>query len=216
MRFLIIGLLAIAIPLNGAGADVADAAKARDAVAVRALLKQGVDVNAAQGDGMTALHWAATNGDAALTQMLLSAGANVRATTRLGGITAMHMASQGGHGQVVAALIAAGADRNAPTTTGATPLMLAARSGSAETVTKLVETGADINAKENGFGQTALMVAAGLDRADVVKLLLARGADWKAASAVVDLQSLTASPMDDGSGRPQPAAAAPRGPDVAG
>src|SRR5688572_22499073 len=116
---LIFGLLALAIPLQGAGADVADAAKARDAVAVKALLKQGADVNAAQGDGMTALHWAAANGDAALTQMLLSAGANIRATTRLGGITAMHMASQGGHAQVVSALIAAGADRNAATATGA-------------------------------------------------------------------------------------------------
>ncbi len=102
------------------------------------------------------------------------------------------------------------------TTTGATPLMLAARSGSSETVTKLVETGADINAKEHGFGQTALMVAAGLDRAEVVTLLLARGADWKAASAVADLQALTASPTEDGTGRPQPAPAAARGPDVAG
>ena len=212
----IVGLLAIAIPLRGAGADVADAAKARDAAAVKALLKQGADVNAAQGDGMTALHWAAANGDAALTQMLLSAGANIRATTRLGGITAMHMASQGGHAQVVAALIAAGADRNAATATGATPLRLAARSGSTETVMKLVETGADVNAKEKGFGQTALMVAAGLDRADVVKLLLARGADWKTASAVADLKTLTASPTEDGTGRPQPAAAATRGPDVAG
>jgi ankyrin repeat protein len=114
---------------------------------------------------------------------------------------------------VVAALITAGADRNSPTTTGATPLMLAARSGSTDTVMKLVETGADINAKENGFGQTALMVAAGLDRADVVKLLMARGADWKAASSVADLKALT-SPMEDGSGRPQPPAG--RGPDVAG
>ena len=76
------------VPLQAViGLDVADAAKARDAAAVKALLKQGADVNAAQGDGMTALHWAATNGDAALTQMLLSAGANIRATTRLGGIT---------------------------------------------------------------------------------------------------------------------------------
>ena len=204
------------ITLHASGADVAIAAKGRDAVAVKALLKQGADVNGAQGDGMTALHWAANHGDAALTQMLLSAGANIRATTRLGGITAMHIASQGGHAQVVAALIAAGADRNAPTATGATPLMLAARSGSTDTVTKLIETGADINAKEKGFGQTALMVAAGLDRADVVQLLLARGADWKAASAVADLKALTASPTEDGSGRPQPAAATPRGPDVAG
>jgi ankyrin repeat protein len=202
------------VPSAG-GADVADAAKARDAAAVKALLKQGADVNASQGDGMTALHWAASNGDAALAQMLLSAGANIRATTRLGGITPLHMASQAGHAQVVAALIAAGADTNLATSTGATALMLAARSGSSDAVTKLVETGADINAKEKGFGQTALMVAAGLDRADVVRVLLARGADWKAASSVADLKALS-SPMEDGSGRPGPPPAAAGRLDVAG
>ena len=212
---LAIALLMAAIDLQATGADIADAAKARDAVAVKALLKQGADVNAAQGDGMTALHWAATNGDAALAQMLLAAGANIRATTRLGGITALHMASQGGHAQVVAALIAAGADRNSTTSTGATPLMLAARSGDTETVTRLVETGADINAREKGFGQTALMVAAGLDRAGVVRVLLARGADWKIASSIADLKALS-SPMEDGSGRPQPPAGSRPGPDVAG
>lgn len=218
-RVLAVILLAILVPgasVPGAsGAEVAEAAKAKDAAAVKALLKSGADVNAAQGDGMTALHWAATNGDAPLVQMLLSAGANVRATTRLGGITALHMASQGGHSEVVAALIAAGANPNLATSTGATALMLAARSGSTDTVTRLVETGADINAKEKGFGQTALMIAAGLDRADVVKLLLSRGADAKIASAVADLKSLTAV-MDDGSGPPQPPAGAQRGPDVAG
>ena len=105
--------------------------------------------------------------------MLLSAGANLRATTRLGGITALHMASQGGHANVVAALMAAGADANTITSTGATAVMLAARAGSSDTVTRLVETGADVNLKEKAFGQTALMIAAGLDRADVVRLLLA-------------------------------------------
>jgi len=202
-RLLIVGLLLAGVPLHGASStDVADAAKARDAVAVKALLKQGADVNAAQGDGMTALHWAASNGDAGLAQMLLSAGANIRATTRLGGITPLHMASQAGHAPVVAALIAAGADTNLATTTGATAVMLAARSGNSDTVTRLVETGADVNAREKAFGQTALMVAAGLDRADVVRLLLARGADWKVASSVADLKALT-SVMDDGTGRPQ-------------
>jgi uncharacterized protein len=204
----------LAAGLHASGADVADAAKARDAAAVRALLKQGADVNAAQGDGMTALHWAASNGDAALTQMLLSAGANIRATTRLGAITPLLMASQAGHAQVVATLLAAGADANSSTATGATALMLAARSGSTETVTRLVETGADVNAREKGFGQTALMVAAGLDRADVVRLLLARGADWKAASSIADLKSLTTI-MDDGTGRPQQQAPA-SGRDVPG
>ena len=45
-------------------ADIADAAQAKNAAAVKKLLKDGADVNAAQGDGMTALHWAALNGDA--------------------------------------------------------------------------------------------------------------------------------------------------------
>src|SRR5581483_7276162 len=60
-----------------------DAAQAGDREAVRALLKQAADVNAAQGDGMTALHWAALKNDAELAQTLLFAGANVRATTRI-------------------------------------------------------------------------------------------------------------------------------------
>jgi ankyrin repeat protein len=208
-------VLSMVAGVHASSTDVADAAKARDAAAVKALLKQGADVNAAQGDGMTALHWAASNGDAGLAQMLLSAGANIRATTRLGGITALHMASQAGHAPVVAALLAAGADPNAATSTGASALMLAARSGNSDTVTRLVETGADINAKEKGFGQTALMVAAGLDRADVVRLLIARGADWKAASAIADLKALS-SPMEDGSGRPGQPPAAPGRIDVPG
>ena len=210
-----LGLAAILITATHASStDVADAAKRKDAATVKELLRSGADVNAAQGDGMTALHWAATNGDAALTQMLLSAGANIRATTRLGGITPLLMASQAGHAEVVASLLAAGAPANSSTATGATALMLAARSGNADTVTRLVENGADINAREQGFGQTALMVAAGLDRVDVVKLLMSRGADWKTASSVADLKALTTI-MDDGTGRPQQQAPA-SGRDVPG
>src|SRR5215510_13326493 len=88
---------------------VADAAMAKDAAAVRALVSKGADINTPQGDGMTALHWAAKNGDASLAQMLLYAGANVRATTRLGGYTALHLASQAGATDVVKTLLAAGA-----------------------------------------------------------------------------------------------------------
>jgi ankyrin repeat protein len=184
---------ALAAALHAAPGDltVADAARLGDAATVRTLLKGGADVNAAQGDGMTALHWAAQKGDAALASMLLSAGANVRATTRLGGHTPIHLASQGGHARVVAALLASGAPADVKTSTGATPLMLAARSGSVDTATRLIENGAPIDAKESTHGQTALMVAAGLDRADIVKLLLARGADASIASSVVDLNALT-------------------------
>ena len=68
-------------------APVADAAMQGNKDAVRSLLKQAADVNAAQGDGMTALHWAAMKNDADLAQTLLFAGANVRATTRIGSYT---------------------------------------------------------------------------------------------------------------------------------
>ena len=108
-------VIAIALTawLHAASAPVADAAMTRDREAVKTLLKGGADVNAAQGDGMTALHWAARNGDAELTQMLLFAGANVKATTRLGGYTALMMAAEQGHATVIAALLSGGADAKA-------------------------------------------------------------------------------------------------------
>ncbi|MGE0460530.1 MAG: ankyrin repeat domain-containing protein [Vicinamibacterales bacterium] len=191
--FSLLAAVVLAAALHAAPGDltVADAARAGDLAAVRALLQKGADVNEAQGDGMTALHFAAQRGEADLAGLLLTAGANPKATTRLGAYTPLHLASLAGHARVVAALIAAGAAVDVPTATGATPLLLAARSGSTDTVTRLVENGAAIDAMEAAHGQTALMVAAGLDRADVVKLLLARGANATVASKVVDLNALT-------------------------
>ena len=119
-------------------ADGGDAAATRRRV--RALMQAAADVNAAQGDGMTALHWAAMHSDAELATLLLYAGANVRATTRLGGYTPLHLASQAG----AAPVIEPPGRRAAPTSTratatGATPLMLAAASGNADAVSVLLE-----------------------------------------------------------------------------
>ncbi|MFN8061734.1 MAG: ankyrin repeat domain-containing protein [Vicinamibacterales bacterium] len=177
-------------------APVADAAMNHDRDAVRRLLREGGDVNAAQGDGMTALHWAAMNGDADIAGMLLYGGANTRATTRLGGYTALHLAAQNGRTPVIQALLKSAALVNAVTSTGATPLMLAAASGDLDAVTALVDGKADVNATETANGQTALMFAAAVDRAAVVKLLMARGADATVATKVVDLRGVTA-PEED-------------------
>src|SRR5215203_2374781 len=98
----------LSIGVSAAESPVADAAARGDRDAVKSLLKQAADVNGAQGDGMTALHWAAMNGDAELAQMLIFAGANVRATTRLGTYTPLYLASQQGHATVIQALIKAG------------------------------------------------------------------------------------------------------------
>ena len=163
----------------------------RDREAVRALLKNGEDVNAAQGDGMTALHWAARNGDLELTQMLLYAGANVKAATRLGGYTPLLMAADQGHATVIAALVAGGADVKASNALGTTPLMLAAASGNPQAVTILVENGAEIEAREKTFGQTPLMFAASNNRVEAVKALIKAGADLKTTSKVNNVGNLS-------------------------
>jgi ankyrin repeat protein len=184
--------LALTAWLNAAGpAPVADAAMAHDRDAVKALLKSGADVNAAQGDGMTALHWASRNGDAELAQMLLFAGANVKATTRLGGYTPLMMAAEQGHATVIAALLTSGADPKAANNLGTTPLMLAAASGNPQAVTTLVENGAEIDAQEKTFGQTPLMFAAATNRVDAIKALVKAGANLKATSKVNNVGSLS-------------------------
>jgi ankyrin repeat protein len=188
----VVGAMCLSAVLSAQGASqVADAAMAKDVTTVRALLKQGADVNAAQGDGMTALHWAASNGDLGLAQMLMYAGANLRATTRLNGYSPLFLASREGQSSVVEALLKAGAEADARSSTGSTPLMLAAASGNVEAVRLLLDARADPTAKETARGQTALMFAAAYNRVGAVELLTQRGADVGATSKVVDLYELT-------------------------
>ena len=171
-----------------ADSPVADAAMRGDTARVRALIKQGADVNAAQGDGMTALHWAATRGDAAEIAVLTYAGARVEALTRNGNYTPLHLAARGGRVAAVKALLKVGANAKAVTSTGgATPLHLAAGIGSPEAIAALLDAGAEVDARETAFGQTPLMWAANYDRVDAVKLLIARGADIKAVSKVENI-----------------------------
>jgi ankyrin repeat protein len=172
-------------------ANVAEAAMNGDTTTIRTLIKQGADVNSAQGDGTTALHWAALKGNVELARMLLYAGANPRSTTRLGGYTPLLMASRNGDAAMIDALLSNGADVKDKTTTGVTPLMFAAESGHVDAVKLLLDKGADVNAKENARGETALTFAAANGRTDVIRLLTARGANVKVTTKVVDLTAYT-------------------------
>src|SRR5215831_4242929 len=137
------GMMLAAGPMTGAAA-VVDAAMTGNRDAVRALLKDGADVNTAQADGMTALHWAAQKGDVELAKVLLYASANVRATTRIGGYTPLLIASKNGDAEMIEALIGGGADANNATTNGTTALMLAAAAGKVDAVRALLAKGADV------------------------------------------------------------------------
>ena len=171
----------------GPDAPVADAAMRDDVEAVRALLADGADVNAAHGDGMTGLHWAALNGNAEIARLLIGAGAALEAGTRLGAHTPLHVAARAGHGEIVEVLAGAGADAAALTETGAAPLHFAAAAGNVRAVTALLEHGAPVDAQEPEWGQTPLMFAAALGRTEAVVALLEAGADATIAARVMDL-----------------------------
>ena len=192
LRVNVLGALVMTALLFGVAAapesPLADAAMQGDAEAVRELLDRGADVNAPQGDGMTALHWAAYRGDVGVAELLMRAGADVKTQTRIGSYTPLHLASQAASAPLVEMLVEAGGDVHARTTnSGATVLHLAATAGSRDAVATLLERGAEVDVREPAWGQTPLMFAAAANRAEVVEELLAGGADPAITTTVIDV-----------------------------
>ena len=175
-------LLTLSAGLTAGPSDVADAAMRGDTASVRALLAQKADVNAPQGDGATALHWAVYRGDKELVRVLVRAGANVKAANREGA-TPLWLASVIGDADIVSALVEAGADPNEKLPLGRTPLMVASRTGKLEAMKVLIDRGADVNAKDTLRGTTPIMWAADEGHAAAIKLLIDRGADINARSS---------------------------------
>jgi ankyrin repeat protein len=203
-----IWVLCTIVPMRAAPKDarVADAAMQGHTATVRALLKEGADVNVAQGDGTTALHWAAVNDDLEMAQMLLDARANVKATTRNDAITPLLMASQNGNPRMIELLLQAGAEVNSPAATGITPIMLAVAGSSEDAVRVLVQHGADVNAKEDTYGQTPLMFAAAFNRPEAIKVLLLNGAKPNTGTKVRIPRARGGGPRGLASDDPKPAA----------
>ena len=153
-----------------------DAVKSGDKAAVRALLSQRADVNAAQPDGATALAWAAQRDDLESAELLLQAGANVNAANEYGA-TPLWLACTRANAAMVDKLLQAGANPNVALLTGETPLMAAAERGSLDVVKLLLARGANVNAKETRGGQSALMWAVAEKESQVVQALVEQGAD---------------------------------------
>jgi ankyrin repeat protein len=179
-----IGLLVLVASVAAAAADLrlVEAVKNRDQATARTLLKQNIDVNAAQPDGATALHWAAHWNDVDTADLLIRARANVNAANDFG-VTPLSLACTNGGAAMVEKLLKAGANPNAALPTGETVLMTCARTGKADAVRPLLALGVEVNAKEQSRGQTALMWAAAEGHAEIVRLLLENRADIRARSS---------------------------------
>ena len=174
-------LLIAAASLSAAGteASLADAAERMDRKAMVGLIARGAAVDAAQVDGMTALHWAAYNDDMEAANLLIAAGANIKAANRYG-LTPISLAATNGNAAMIQALLDAGADANTTRLGGETVLMTASRTGKVDAVRVLLAYGADPNRAEEGDGQTALMWAAAEGHAEVIETLVHNGADLNA------------------------------------
>ena len=173
-------LLSVTVAVRAATSDVADAMMRGDVAAVRALIQKKADVNAPQGDGATALHWAVYRDSVEAVDLLVRAGA--KSTANRTGMTPLAMAALYGNPQIVDRLLKGGADAKALGPNGETMVMFAARNGNPEVIRLLVEGGANVNAKEPLRGTTALMWAVEQKHPEAVAALLKAGADPSARS----------------------------------
>jgi ankyrin repeat protein len=184
IKFRMVAASVAALLLTGSLAAAADlrlvtAARNQERAAVKALLQERVDVNAAQPDGATALAWAAHWNDLEMADMLLAAGADVNAANEYG-VTPLMLANTNRSAAMAERLLKAKANPNATLWTGETPLMTASMNGDLAIVKLLLAHGANVNAAEPRRGQTALMWAIAYRRPAVAKVLIEAGADVRA------------------------------------
>jgi ankyrin repeat protein len=177
--------LACASASIAANESLARLIQSGDRAAALASIHAGADVNAAQGDGTTPLHWAVYKVDAELVGLLLERGAKADVLNKYGS-SPLAEAVKIADAKLVRMLLDAGANVESPNQDGQTALMLAARTGALDVAKLLVERGADVNAKEGWRAQTALMWAADGDFPEIVQLLIAEGADVHARALAND------------------------------
>ena len=163
------------IPLIEAS-ELIDSARSGNHTEALAALERGADVNEAESNGTTALHYAVHHGKLELVKELIDAGANVNAMNNYGS-SPMSEAALLGNADIIAALLDAGADPESPNGDGQTALMIVARSSNVDAARLLLDAGADVNAKENWRGQNAVIWAAAQSQPEMLKLLLEAGGD---------------------------------------
>lgn len=172
---------AISLPLfaeQDAGTRFAVAIERNDAEAVKALLDEGVPVDTFIDYGehkITPLMKAAWEGDAAIVEMLLAAGAKIDATATDTGETALLNAVTRDHSEVIALLLKNKADVNVKNAFGFNALTSAVAAGNQETAALLLDAGAKI--EDGAHGMPPLQFAASAGKVDMIRFLVKRGAN---------------------------------------
>jgi uncharacterized protein len=181
---------------DGGTFDLLAALKAGDAQRAQLLLDGVNNVNTAEPDGTTALHYAVLTNELELAEDLLGKQANVNARTRYG-ITPIYLAAQNGSAAALTLLLQAGANPNEEYREGESVLHTAARTGDYHTVELLLKAGAKVDAREQWHGQTALMWAMAQKHNELLPLLLSYGAAVNAISNVEEWErQITNEPRD--------------------
>jgi len=173
----------LALSALAADASLASALKNNDRVTALKLIEQKTDVNAAEADGTTPLHWAVYQGDVDLVDRLIKAGANPNVMNEYGSAPLAEAAATG-NTAIIEKLLKAGADPESPNGDGQTALMIVARTSNLPAANALLKKKANVNAVEKWHGQTALMWATAEKQPEMVKLLIKHGADVNARSMV--------------------------------
>jgi uncharacterized protein len=183
-QFLLLAMVLALTPLVRAD-DLTNLIRSGDQKGALAAIRSGADVNAAQADGTTPLHWAVYRVDHALVKELLARGANPNARNLLGA-TPLAEAVDVADADMVRQLLQVKADPNLGNEDGQTPLMLAAGHGALPIVEQLLKAGANVHAREKTREQTALMWAVGASAPAVVDLLIRHKAKVDERAAVND------------------------------
>jgi ankyrin repeat protein len=157
-------------------ATLLESIRGGDHFTASALVKDGADVNVAESNGTTPLHWAVHHGNVDLVKQLLKAGADVNVANNYGATPISEAAVLGDYA-LMKVLLDAGADPDSTNPDGQTPLMVVARSNNLDTAQLLLKHGADVNATEQWKGQNAVIWAAAQSQPAMLKLLLEAGGD---------------------------------------
>jgi hypothetical protein len=158
--------------------DLLKAAARDDISQVKNFLDDGLDVNAKNKKGWSALMVAASRGNMEILNLLIEKGAAVD-EKNVQGQTPLIFAAHWGHANAVRLLIDQGANVNLRMNDGWTALIDSISMAHTEVAKILIKSGADMNVKAKN-GWTVLMAAAYTNNAVIVNLLLENGADVNA------------------------------------